>query len=184
MMSIKIKPSKKNKNIQTSPFKIKCMRTILLPIIVVSLSFCNANGTKNNAATPTKTAANNGDFVTAQFDGKPFTSVNKETGLFNPMTRKSTVLGEDATGRSISLSFNPALQPNENCTDCFVNLFIKKDGHTKSYIGPNIKNLVIKLTTKKGSYVEGEFSFTAKKALDDVIVVTNGKFSSTIEGLE
>ncbi|MGF2414133.1 hypothetical protein [Ferruginibacter sp.] len=163
---------------------MKRMFPYLLAVLIIA---CNSAASVKNSGDDTVAGATGGkkDFMSALLDGKPFQSANKGNGLFNPLTKMSTVLGEDNEGRSISISFPPELKANETCTSCAAALFIKQaEDMTKTYRTVNITDLKIKLTVKNGSYVEGEFSFTASKALDDKIVVTNGKFASVIDGYE
>ena len=163
------------------------MKKILPFLLAVIIIACNSAASVKNSSDDSAgtTVSSKKDFISAQLNGKAFQSTNKDNGLFNPLTKMNTVLGEDNEGRSISLSFPPELKANENCTGCAAALFIKQDEDmTKTYRTVNITDLKIKLTVKNGSYVEGEFSFTASKALDDKIVVTNGKFASVIDGYE
>jgi hypothetical protein len=145
---------------------------------------CTNSNADNNVKSPSTMPASamTREFVSASVNGAAFDSQNEETGLYNPLTKMLTVTGEQKNGVSISLSFPPKLGVNENCTGCYAAFFIKKDGHTKTYSGKNISNLHIKLTTKKGTHAEGEFSFTAGKASNDQMTVSNGKFSSEITG--
>lgn len=162
------------------------MKRIFPYLLAVLIIACNSTASVKNSGddTVSTAATSKKDFVRALLDGKPFQSTNKDNGLFNPLTRMSTVLGEDNEGKSISLSFPPELKVNEENSSCTAALFIKQNDITKTYRTVNIQDLKIKLTLKNGSYVEGEFSFTASKALDDRIVVSNGKFASVIDGYE
>lgn len=155
-------------------------------LLAVLIVVCNSSASVKNSSDDNVTVAatSKKDFMNALLDGKPFQSINKDNGLFNPLTKMSTVLGEDNEGRSISLSFSPELKVKETSSSCTAALFIKQSDITKTYHSSNIQDLKIKLTVKNGSYVEGEFSFTASKALDDRIVITNGKFASTIDGYQ
>ncbi len=116
-------------------------------------------------------------YFTATVNGKVFKSVDPMTdGIFNPLIKKNTFSGEDAAGTVISISFPPELQPNQSCNACEANITIKKNNTRVTYYSKNISNFQCRLTTRKGNWIEGVFSFTAKKASDDIIEIKEGRF--------
>lgn len=116
-------------------------------------------------------------YFTAIVNGRAFKSVDPMTdGIFNPLIKKNTFSGEDAAGTMISISFPPELQVNQPCSNCEANIIVKKNNTRVTYYSKNISNFQCRLTARKGNWIEGVFSFTAKKASDDIIEIKEGKF--------
>lgn len=121
-------------------------------------------------------------YFTASVNGKTFSSVDPMTdGIFNPLIKKNTFSGEDAGGTVISVSFPADLQPNQPCSNCEANITIKKNGTLVTYYNRNISHFQLRLTRHQGSFYEGVFSFTAKKASDDIIEIKEGKFAGKLQ---
>lgn len=121
-------------------------------------------------------------YFTASVNGKAFKSVDPMTdGIFNPLIKKNTFSGEDASGTVISVSFPADLQLNQSCSSCEANITIKKNGTLVTYYSRNISHLQFRLTRHQGSFYEGVFSFTAKKASDDIFEIKEGKFGGKLQ---
>ena len=50
-----------------------------------------------------------------------------------------------------------------------------------TYYSKNIGQLKFRINGKKGGNIEDSFSFVARKASDDVLAVSDGKFSVLVE---
>jgi hypothetical protein len=144
---------------------------------LISLIWLNVTSLNNDLPFSTSQQG----YFAARVNGKAFTTVDPMTdGLFNPLIKKNTFSGEDAAGTMISVSFPPELQVNQACSNCEANITIKKNNARVTYYSKNISNFQCRLTIRKGNWIEGVFSFTAKKASNDIIEIKDGKFGGKI----